>query len=86
MSIMDPIMLPSQKRAIDAGFFISDKTVSTDNGSALVVLFSETLEQTEKSITELGGKVIKPIFSFPGGRRFHFIDPNGNEFAVWSDK
>jgi predicted enzyme related to lactoylglutathione lyase len=34
---------------------------------------------------EAGGEIIRPIFSFPGGRRFHFIDPNGNEFAVWSD-
>ena len=71
---------------IDAGFFISDKTVSTDNGSVLVVLFSDALEQTEKDVTSLGGQIVKPIFSFPGGRRFHFTDPNGNEFAVWSDK
>jgi predicted enzyme related to lactoylglutathione lyase len=40
-----------------------------------------TLDKTEKA----GGKIIKPIFSFPGGRRFHFSDPNGNEFAVWSE-
>jgi len=38
-----------------------------------------------QTILGAGGSIIKPIFSFPGGRRFHFTDPNGNEFAVWSD-
>lgn len=33
----------------------------------------------------LGGNIVKPIFAFPGGRRFHFTDPSGNEYAVWSD-
>jgi hypothetical protein len=43
------------------------------------------LEQTREKIEQAGGTIIKPIFSFPGGRRFHFGDPNGNEYAVWSD-
>lgn len=69
---------------IDGGFFKSDSTVSTDNGSALIVFYSDELEQTLEKIKNAGGSVIKPIFEFPGGRRFHFGDPNGNEFAVWS--
>jgi uncharacterized protein len=52
----------------------------------LAILYSDDLEATERSVTAAGGKIVKPIFSFPGGRRFHFIDPNGNELAVWSEK
>ena len=69
----------------DGGFFKSDLSVSTNNGSALIVFYSEDLEQTQLKIENAGGSIIKPIFSFPGGRRFHFCDPNGNEYAVWSD-
>ena len=70
---------------IDGGFYQSKLSCSTKTGSALVVLFSKTLEQTQIKIEEFGGKIIQPIFSFPGGRRFHFSDPNGNEYAVWSE-
>jgi len=52
----------------------------------LAVLYSDNLEDTEKKVQSAGGKIVKPIFSFPGGRRFHFTDPSGNELAVWSDK
>jgi hypothetical protein len=51
----------------------------------LVVLYAEDLAATVKTVEVAGGKILKPIFSFPGGRRFHFIDPNGNELAVWSE-
>jgi uncharacterized protein len=71
---------------IDGGFFTSTLSASTEKGSVLVVLYSETLEQTQQSVVANGGKIIKEIFSFPGGRRFHFSDPSGNEYAVWSDK
>jgi len=71
---------------INGGFFKSDLSTLTSNGSALVVLYSENLEETQLKIEHAGGSIIKPIFSFPGGYRFHFCDPNGNEFAVWSDK
>ncbi len=70
---------------IDGGFFQSDQSVSTSNGSVLVVLYSEALEDTQAKIEQAGGTIIKPIFPFPGGRRFHFTDPSGNEYAVWSD-
>ena len=71
---------------IDGGFFKSDLSVSTDNGSALIVFYSNELEKTQSKIEKAGGSVLQAVFSFPGGRRFHFSDPNGNEFAVWSDK
>jgi uncharacterized protein len=48
----------------------------------LPVIESENLEQTEEAILKAGGKIIVPIFSFPGGRRFHFTDPAGNELAI----
>ena len=70
---------------IDGGFFKSELSASTANGSALIVFYSNNLEQTREKIEQAGGTIIKPIFSFPGGRRFHIGDPNGNEYAVWSD-
>ena len=72
-------------QGIDGGFFKSDLSVSAENGSALIVFYSNNLEGTLAKIESAGGSVIKPIFAFPGGRRFHFSDPNGNEYAVWSD-
>ncbi len=68
------------------GFFKSVKQSSTENGAALIVFYSNDLEATQAKIQEAGGKIIKPIFSFPGGRRFHFTEPSGNELAVWSDR
>ena len=70
---------------IDGGFFKSDLSISTETGSALIVFYSKELEKTQSKVENAGGKIIKLIFSFPGGRRFHFTDPNGNEYAVWSD-
>tara|TARA_R110000782_G_scaffold101417_7_gene188133 strand:+ start:2042 stop:2395 length:354 start_codon:yes stop_codon:yes gene_type:complete len=71
---------------IDGGFFKSELSSSTENGAALIVFYSDDLDKTESKVENAGGSIIKPIFSFPGGRRFHFGDPNGNEYAVWSDK
>jgi predicted enzyme related to lactoylglutathione lyase len=71
---------------LNGGFYQSDLTCSSENGSALIVFYSRNLEQTLEKIKTAGGAITKPIFSFPGGRRFHFTDPSGNEYAVWSDK
>jgi predicted enzyme related to lactoylglutathione lyase len=73
-------------QGLDGGFFRSDLNVSAATGSALIVFYSEKLEATQSKIENAGGLIIKPIFTFPGGRRFHFGDPNSNEFAVWSDR
>ena len=70
---------------LDGGFIKSDHHSDTNTGAALIVFYSEQLDQTEIKIKSSGGTIVKPIFSFPGGRRFHFTDPNGNELAVWSD-
>ncbi len=69
---------------IDGGFYKFDKTMDVSTGSPLIIIYSEELEKTESNIVKAGGVIIKPIYSFPGGRRFHFREPSGNEFAVWS--
>ncbi len=71
---------------MDGGFYRSPLRSNSDQGAALVVLYAKDLEATMDRITAAGGKIARPIFSFPGGRRFHFHDPNRNELAVWSDK
>jgi predicted enzyme related to lactoylglutathione lyase len=70
---------------IAGGFFRAEQSAQTVNGSALIVLYSNDLEQTYAKVADAGGAIIKQIFSFPGGRRFHFTEPSGNEFAVWSE-
>ena len=70
---------------LDGGFYKSTLAPSTAKGCALIVFYSKELEKTQSKIENAGGSIVKPIFSFPGGRRFHFNDPNGNEYAVWSD-
>ena len=51
----------------------------------LPVIRVDDLEAAFDSVGKAGGVIAKPIFAFPGGRRFHFIDPGGNELAVWSE-
>jgi len=55
-------------------------------GGPLVILFADDLEDALARIETAGGKIVRPIFAFPGGRRFHFADPDGYELAVWSDR
>ncbi len=72
-------------QGLDGGFFKADLAASVAKGSALIVFYSERLEETLGKVESAGGRIVKPIFTFPGGRRFHFAEPSGNEFAVWSD-
>jgi hypothetical protein len=62
------------------------KAQSISGNGTLVVLYASGLEKTEAIVIKNGGKITKAPFTFPGGRRFHFTDPNGNELAVWSEK
>jgi uncharacterized protein len=66
-----------------AGGFTKDGKVV--KGGPLVVIYADNLEAVEAKVRQAGGTIVKPIFSFPGGRRFHFSDPSGNELAVWSE-
>ncbi len=68
---------------LEGGFERSDEKVV--NG-ALVVLYHTSLEHVKDVVEKNGGVISKEIFSFPGGRRFHFVDPAGNELAIWSDQ
>lgn len=65
---------------LDGGFDASPAATA----APLPVLYSEDLEATLIAVKQAGGSIIRPIFEFPGGRRFHFTDPSGNELAVWS--
>ena len=64
------------------GFWNASKVQA---GGVLVVLYAADLEATAARVRAAGGTIVKPTFSFPGGRRFHFTDPNGNELAGWSE-
>ena len=72
-------------QGLDGGFYKSELNVSAERGSALIVFYSNNLEGTLQKVVDSGGTIVKSIFSFPGGRRFHFTDPSVNEFAVWSE-
>jgi predicted enzyme related to lactoylglutathione lyase len=52
----------------------------------LVILYSKDLEKSVAAVRSAGGKVVREPYPFPGGRRFHFTDPSGNELGVWSEK
>lgn len=65
------------------GGFTRAKTAG--DGGPLIVIYAVDLEGTEADVKRAGGVITKDIFSFPGGRRFHFKDPAGNEVAVWSE-
>jgi len=55
-------------------------------GGTLVVLFSSDLDVSLCMVRAAGGTIVKEPFAFPGGRRFHFVDPSGNELAVWAER
>jgi predicted enzyme related to lactoylglutathione lyase len=74
-----------ENQGLDGGFFQSDLASSAEKGAALIVFYSNQLEATLAKVQKAGGSILKPIYSFPGGRRFHFAEPSGNEFAVWSE-
>ncbi|WP_417657728.1 VOC family protein [Pseudidiomarina aestuarii] len=74
-----------QGAGLDGGFFRSEKSATVASGSALIVLYSKELEASQQRVEAAGGTIMVPIFDFPGGRRFHFSDPSGNEYAVWSE-
>lgn len=67
-----------------AGGFQKVETVEA--GGPLVVIYGKDLETMEAAVREHGGTIVEASFTFPGGRRFHFADPEGNVLAVWSDR
>ena len=71
------------EEGLDGGFHTD---AAEGSPKPLPILYSEDLEATLADVEAAGGKIVKPIFAFPGGRRFHFVDPAGNELAVWSEQ
>ncbi len=67
------------------GFYKANLCSNSDLGSALTIFYSKDIEATLAKVEAAGGIIVKPTFDFPGGRRFHFTEPSGNEFAVWAD-
>jgi predicted enzyme related to lactoylglutathione lyase len=78
-----PTYVAFSESGLLGGFEKTDEAIT--NG-ALVVLYHQDLGAIKAKIIEAEGKISKDIFEFPGGRRFHFIDPSGKELAIWSDK
>lgn len=61
-------------------------TEAAPGRGALIIIYAADLAAAEAKVRAAGGTVLKPAYAFPGGRRFHFTDPSGNELAVWSEK
>ena len=68
---------------LDGGF---NADAGDQSQMPLVILYADDLAAMEAKVRAAGGVIARPIFSFPGGRRFHFTDPSGNELAVWSER
>ena len=79
-----PTYVAFSNSGLEGGFELTETPISS-NGP-LIVLYHNDLQMIQKRVIEHGGQIAKDIFSFPGGRRFHFIDPSGNELAIWSDQ
>ena len=78
-----PSYVAVEEAGLDAGFQ-SDPAEAP--AKPLVILYAEHLESLRDEVVAAGGAITRPIFPFPGGRRFHFRDPAGNELAVWSER
>ena len=78
------IAFSAETAGLEGGFYKADLSAKQQQGSALMVFLAEDLEQIQAEIIKAGGEINVPIVEFPGGKRFHFIEPSGNEFAVWT--
>ena len=77
-----PTYTAFSESGVEGGFELSKEPIV--NG-VLVVLHHDNLEAIKEKVVGLGGEIAVDIFSFPGGRRFHFLDPSGNELAIWTE-
>ena len=73
-----------QGDGVEGGFYRARLKSISEKGAALTVFYSDDLELTQKSIVDAGGDICVPTYGFPGGKRFHFKDPSGNELGVWT--
>jgi uncharacterized protein len=74
---------------LGGGFNSGAQAAGADGGAktrgVLVVIYAASLDEIYRKVKDAGGKIVRETFEFPGGKRFHFADPNGNELAVWSE-
>ncbi len=68
---------------LDGGFRHSAE--AAPSSGVLLVFFSDDLERDVERVKGLGGTISQEIYPFPGGRRFHFVDPAGTEYAMWAE-
>ena len=61
------------------------QTAEQVGGGPLVVLHAPDLERMRDAVAAHGGTITVDVFEFPGGKRFHFREPGGNELSVWSE-
>jgi predicted enzyme related to lactoylglutathione lyase len=72
-----------QGAGIDGGFEHASQGRMASKSGALVILYSDDLDASEQAVRAAGGEISVEPFEFPGGKRFHFVDPSGNELAIW---
>lgn len=70
---------------VEGGFDESQDYIAPNKPGAFVILYSDDLGATEQTVIKAGGQVCVPTYGFPGGKRFHFKDPSGNELGVWTE-
>jgi len=80
----DYLAFSAESAGLEGGFYRADLTALQAQGSALMVFLSDNLDHSQEKIVAAGGEINVPTFAFPGGQRFHFLEPSGNEFAVWA--
>ena len=74
--------------SLAGGFTTEGVSAGADGGKIhgpLIVIYATSLEDVYAKVTAAGGRIVRETFGFPGGRRFHFADPNNNELSVWSE-
>jgi predicted enzyme related to lactoylglutathione lyase len=74
----------AMNEGLDGGFYGAIEDPSQVVAKPLVILYARDLEAMEAKVKAAGGTITRPIFAFPGGRRFHFQDPAGNELGVFT--
>ncbi|USI99924.1 VOC family protein [Xanthomonas prunicola] len=70
---------------LDGGFYRAAAPAPAEGGP-LVVLYADDLAPVLERVRVAGGEIVKPVFGFPGGSRFHFREPGGTTLAVWSER
>ncbi|MDQ0576655.1 VOC family protein [Agromyces albus] len=78
------IRTAAEEGAAEAGGLVLADEVT--RGGPFVLLYSDDLNATAAAVTDAGGEIVDGPYEFPGGRRFHFVDPSGNELGVWAEQ